>query len=180
VERRSQPRSEPAGSGRGPLHCYFSEDHDRLDGLLQRAIGGLGAIDLPPFDRFRAGLLRHIGMEEKVLFVAAREASGGHALAAAEQLRLEHGAIASLLVPPPTREIVAELLALLGPHNWAEEEPGGVYDACDEALGREAAERLIEQLRSFPEPPLKPYTDGPEVRKHIETNLALARRARLL
>jgi hypothetical protein len=28
----------------------------------------------------------------------------------------------------------------------------------------------------FPEPPLKPYNDGPAVWKHIEENLALARR----
>jgi hypothetical protein len=26
----------------GPLHRFFSEDHDRLDGLLQQAIGGDG------------------------------------------------------------------------------------------------------------------------------------------
>jgi hypothetical protein len=120
-------------------------------------------------------------MEENVLFVAAREARG-RPLKAAEQLRFEHGAIASLLVPTPTRSIVAELLALLGPHNLCEEETNGVYDLCDQALGRAPAERLVEALKSFPGPPLKPYADGPEVRSHshIETNMALARRARLL
>lgn len=53
---------------------------------------------------------------------------------------------------------------------------GGIYDACDEALGPAAAARLAEELESFPEPPLTPYNDGPEIRKHIEENLALARR----
>ena len=31
-------------------------------------------------------------------------------------------------------------------------------------------------LHRFPEPPLKPYNDSPEVQKHIEENLVLAQR----
>jgi hypothetical protein len=178
VARPSRPRPEPEDYGRGPLHRFFSRDHERLDAYLVRATEGPGPIDLEAFGAFRSGLLRHIGMEEKVLFVAAREARSGRPLDAAEQLRLEHGAIAALLVPTPTREVVAALRSLLGPHNRTEEEPGGVYDACDEALGRAAAERLVERLQSFPEPPLKPYADGVEVRRHIEANVARARRAR--
>lgn len=164
------PRAE-----KGPLHRFFAADHDRLDELLQRATAGSGPIELEPFERFRAGLLRHIGMEEKALFVAAREARGGRPLEVAEKLRVDHGAIVSLLVPTPTRALVAELLSVLGPHNRREEEPGGVYDACDRAVGRAAAERLVEELRSFPEPPTKPHVDGPEVMRHAEANLALSR-----
>jgi hypothetical protein len=48
----------------GPLHRFFSADHRRLDELLRRSLAGAGAIDLGPFGAFRAGLLRHIGMEE--------------------------------------------------------------------------------------------------------------------
>jgi len=160
----------------GPLYRYFSADHDRLDDLLRRATAGSGPIDLALFGRFRAGLLRHIGMEEKVLLVAAREASGGTPHPLAERLRVDHGAIASLLVPTPTRALVAQLVSVLAPHNRREEEPGGVYDACDRALGRAAGERLVEELRTFPEPPLKPWNDAPEVMKHIEVNLELSRR----
>lgn len=89
---------------------------------------------------------------------------------------MEHGAIAALLVPTPTRALVAELVSLLSPHNRLEEDPGGAYDACDEALGTAAAERLIAQLADFPEPPLKSYNDGPEAFEHIRHNLELARR----
>jgi hypothetical protein len=159
----------------GPLHRFFSADHRRLDGLLERSTAEPDRVDLAPFGEFRAGLLRHIGMEEKVLFVAAREARGGEPLELAARLRVDHGAIAALLVPTPTPAIVAELRSVLGPHNRREEE-GGVYDACDEALGPAGAERLAEELREFPEVPLKPYNDGPLVLKHIEENLALARR----
>lgn len=176
MARPARPRPPAAGAGRGPLHQLFSQDHDRLDALLQRAIAGEGPIDLEPFGRFRAGLLRHIGMEEKLLLPAARYARGGKPLEAAEQLRVEHGAIAALLVPTPTRALVALLVSLLAPHNRSEEDPGGVYDTCDDALGAAGAAWLIEELRSFPEPPLKPYADGPEVFRHIEVNFARAGR----
>jgi hypothetical protein len=79
-------------------------------------------------------------------------------------------------VPTPTRTLVAEILSVLGPHNGREEEPGGVYDACDQALGEAAAAQLVGELRDFPEPPLKPYNDAPAVMSHIAANLELARR----
>ena len=159
-----------------PLYRFFAADHRRLDGLLTRAVAGEGPVDREAFGAFRAGLLRHIGMEEKVLFAAAREAREGRPLAIAARLRVDHGAIAALLVPTPTRAIVAAIRSVLGPHNQREEEPGGAYDACDEALGPAAAARLVDELHAFPVPPLKPYNDGPEVVRHIEANLDLARR----
>jgi hypothetical protein len=158
------------------LHRFFSADHRRLDTLLKRSMAEPGRVDLAPFGEFRAGILRHIGMEEKVLFVAARRARGGEPLELAARLRVDHGAIAALLVPTPTPAIVADILSVLVPHNRREEEPGGVYDACDEALGPAEAERLAQELQAFPEPPLKPYNDSPEVTRHIEENLGLARR----
>jgi len=160
----------------GPLHRFFSADHRRLDELLRRSTAEPGRVDLAAFGEFRAGLLKHIGMEEKVLFVAAREARGGQPLPIAAGLRVDHGAIAALLVPTPTPAIVAEIRSVLVPHNHREEEPDGAYDACDAALGPAGAERLVEQLRSFPEVPLKPYNDGPQVMKHIAENLELSRR----
>lgn len=160
----------------GPLHRFFAADHRRLEALLGRALQGEGPVGLEAFSAFRAGLLRHIGMEEKALFAAAREARGGQPIELAARLRVEHGAIAALLVPTPTRAIVAELLSVLDPHNRVEEDPGGAYDACDEALGAAAAERLAAELADFPEPPTKPYNDAPEVFEHIRANLALARR----
>jgi hypothetical protein len=160
----------------GPLHRFFSADHRRLDGFLKRSVADPGRLDLALFGEFRAGILRHIGMEEKVLFVAARRARGGEPIGLAARLRVDHGAIAALLVPTPTPALVGEILSVLVPHNGREEEPGGVYDACDAALGPAGAERLAEELQAFPEPPLKPYNDGPGIQKHIEETLVLARR----
>jgi len=159
----------------GPLHRFFAADHRRLEELLKRSMSEPGRIDLGPFGEFRAGLLRHIGMEEKVLFKAARRARGAP-LELAAKLRVDHGAIAALLVPTPTRDVVAEILSVLGPHNRREEDPGGVYDACDDAVGPAEAERLVQHLWAFPEVPLKAYNDGPEVSKHIHLTVELSRR----
>jgi Hemerythrin HHE cation binding domain len=159
----------------GPLHRFFAADHRRLDALLQRSLSVPGQVDLVPFGEFRAGILKHIGMEEKVLFPAARHAREAP-LALAARLRVDHGAIAALLVPTPTPALVAEILSVLGPHNRREEEPGGIYDACDEAVGPAEAERLVQELRAFPEVPLKAYNDGPAILAHIQETLELSRR----
>jgi hypothetical protein len=160
----------------GPLHRFFSADHGRLDVLLRCSIADSGRVDLVPFGEFRAGILRHIGMEEKYLFVIAKAARGGRPLERAARLRVDHGAIAALLVPTPTPAIVNDLLSVLMPHNRREEEAGGVYELADEALGPSEAERLVAELETLPEPPLKPYNDGPGVAQHIEETLALSRR----
>ncbi len=146
--------------GTRSLADYFTADHRRLDAFLAQALEGEPAPDMEAFAAFRAGLLRHIGMEEKVLFRAAREARGGDALPLAARLRVDHGALALLLVPTPTRDLIAEILTILRPHNHVEEEPGGMYDACDALLHDRAAE-LLETLRAFPVPPLNPHYDGP-------------------
>ncbi len=160
---------------KGPLHRFFDADHRRLDALLRRALSEPGRIDPGPFAEFRSGLLRHIGMEEKVLFAAAKRAARDP-LPIFAKLRIDHGAIASLLVPTPTPGIVAYLLSVLGPHNRREEDPGGVYDICDRAIGATGAERLVEELASFPAPPMKEHNDAPVVHDHIRINLELSRR----
>lgn len=106
---------------KGPLHRFFVADHRRLDGLLRNSIAESGRIDLRQFGEFRSGILKHIGMEEKVLFLAARRARG-EPLPIVARLRLDHSAIAALLVPTPTPAIVAQILSVLVPHNRREEE----------------------------------------------------------
>lgn len=161
----------------GPLFRFFADDHRRLDEILRRAGTPRGRVDAALFEQFRGGLLRHIGMEEKLLLPAARAARGGAALAVARLLRTDHGAIAALLVPTPTPEVLERILSVLGPHNALEEEPDGLYETCDRLLADEAA-ALLEKLRAFPEVPMAPHQDSPLVEKHIAETLALARKAR--
>lgn len=155
----------------GPIATFLVEDHVRLDALLRRAIARPGEVDGAPWAELRAGLLRHIGMEEKILLPAARRAQGGTPLGTAAQLRRDHAALVALLVPTPTPEIVRAISGILETHNAIEEGPGGVYDTCDALLGAEA-EAIVDQLRAAPEVPVMPHFDGPRAHEHIRELLA--------
>ena len=61
----------------GPLTSYLVGDHTRLDGLLRRAMTAGGAVDRAASAEFRAGLLQHISLEEKILLPAAQRRQGG-------------------------------------------------------------------------------------------------------
>jgi hypothetical protein len=142
----------------GPIEIFMTADHVRLDGLLARADRDDG-IHAGAYAEFRKGLLRHIAMEEKVLLPFAR-AKAGAPLAMARALRADHGQIASLLVPTPTRAICERLRARLVQHNALEEGEHGLYAACDALAGAEAAQ-VVTRLREQPEVPVAPHYDGP-------------------
>ena len=156
----------------GEIHRFLSDDHARLDALLERAGANPTAIDLSAYAEFRAGLLKHIGMEEKVLLPAAQKQRGGEALPAAAKLRLDHGALAALLVPPPTASIVAAIRTILKAHNPIEEDPGGIYEQCEGLAGAEA-DQILRQLQRYPEVKVLPHVDSPFVME--ATRRALAR-----
>lgn len=155
-----------------PITAYLRADHARLEGLLAAASGSRD-VEREAFDAFRAGLLRHIGIEEKVLLPAARAARGGEPLPLARRLRVDHGAIASLLVPTPTLDLVRELRSILEPHDLLEEQPGGVYDQC-EALLAPDAEGIAARMRGYPPVKVAAYADGPRVVRTAEEALRLS------
>jgi hypothetical protein len=140
-----------------PILEYLAADHDRLDRLLAEATRTSGRIEPEPFAAFRRGLLRHIGIEEKILFSAARKARGEPVRDFA-RLRADHARLTALLVPTPTEAIVAELFTILGPHNEIEEREGGTYAECVEAIGDEA-DAILARIRAQPEPPVRPHYD---------------------
>jgi hypothetical protein len=70
-----------------------------------------------------AGLLKHIAMEEKILLPAAQKLRAGEPLPVAPKLRLDHGALAALLVPTPTRPVMAAIQAILRVHNPSKKTP---------------------------------------------------------
>lgn len=156
----------------GPIFRFLHEDHQRLEALLQRAAASPDRIDGSAYEEFRAGLLKHIGMEEKILLPAAQRGRGGEPLPEAAQLRLDHGAIAALLVPSPTPGIIALLRTILARHNQIEESPGGVYEQCEQLAGAEGDE-ILARLGAAPPPPLNPHVNSPLV--FAATRRALAR-----
>jgi hypothetical protein len=157
----------------GPLTAFLAEDHRRLDALLQQAIADPHQIDQALYDQFRAGLLRHIGMEEKILLPAAQRLRGGEPLSVAAKLRLDHGALAALLMPTSTVAIIATIQHILKGHNALEESPGGLYEQCDE-LAQAEGQDLLAKLRAAPEVKVMAHNDSPAVMATVRRALERA------
>jgi hypothetical protein len=146
----------------GVVYQYLADDHDRLDRLLRRAVTTAGVIDMEPYAELRKGLLRHIAIEEKIVFPAIARLQGGRQAAVAGRLRLDHGALVALLVPPPSLSIVLTIRSILQVHNTLEEQEGGLYELLEQLAGAET-ERLAGQLKSAPEVPVLPHNERPEI-----------------
>ena len=155
------------------IATFLADDHAALDALLARAVRAVGAVDLEAYGEFRARLLRHIAIEEKILFPAIKEARSGEPHPDWKRLRIDHGAITSLLVPPPTPALVRELRSILEPHNAVEEGPGALYDSADALLARDAA-MLVERMRAYPPVKVAPHRDGPRVLRRAEDALRVS------
>jgi len=151
---------------------YLTEDHQRLDQLLHAAIADEQRFDRDAFEELRAGLLRHIGIEEKLVLPHARR-KNGEPLAIARALRIEHAALASLLVPTPDHALVRQIAALLQQHNEKEEGPNGLYAQCA-SLGMDD---LTEEVLAARPPPLAKHFDGAGVHRTATAALAAAEQA---
>jgi len=146
----------------GVLYQYLAGDHARLDGLLQCAVAAPGVIDPEFYAEFRKGLLRHIALEEKIVLPAIARSQGGRQPAIAERLRLDHGALVALLVPPPSPSIVLTIRSILQVHNALEEQEGGLYQLFEQLAGADT-ERLVGQLKSAPDVPVLPHNERPGI-----------------
>jgi hypothetical protein len=161
----------------GAISGFLTEDHRRLEQLLDLAGGRAGEIDSVPYEEFRAGLLRHIGMEEKILFPAIQRAQQDRAdsqvVPSLVQLRLEHGALAALLMPSPTPAVLATIREILRRHDEIEESAGGPYEVGDSLLGKEAG-RTLAALRAAPAVNVMPHSDSQAVAATLHRALARA------
>ena len=146
----------------GVLYRYMSEDHDRLDALLESATARPDVIDMDPYSEFRKGLLRHISMEEKIVLPAITRWQGGTKAAIAERLRLDHSAIVSLLVPPPMSSIILTLRSILAVHNPLEEQKDGLYELLEGLAGPET-ETMLGELRAAPLVPVVPHNPQADI-----------------
>ncbi|MFZ1978391.1 MAG: hypothetical protein WAV76_10600 [Bacteroidota bacterium] len=104
-------------------------------------------------------MLKHIGLEEKILIPALHNSQESIAYPLAAPLRLEHGAIASLLVLPPSAIVKNVLLGILQHHNKREETEKGLYTDCD-CLLPDAVETMMEKVYHYPDVPVMPYNDS--------------------
>ena len=136
---------------------YLEDDHRRMERFLNN--------DYP---QFRGALLRHIGMEEKILFPAIRGVPG------LEQLHLDHGALAALLVPTPTPEILNAIRSILERHNLLEEGPNGIYRQIEKLATPEDASRILAKLQSAPPVAMNPHVDNATAMASMHAALARA------
>lgn len=148
------------GMGASRITDYLTLDHERLHALLHAAMEG-GLFFPEPFAAFRGGLLRHIAIEEKVLFPAARRAQGGQPLSRAQELRVEHAALTSLLVPTPDVQLCAEIASLLAAHDAKEEGPDGIYEECEALFSPEETKALAETAENYRAVRVAPHLDRP-------------------
>lgn len=156
-----------------PIYHFFTKDHRRIDELLDKATRDPDNVQMEYYHRFRSGLLTHIKMEEKILFPAAQKANGNIPLPIAAKLRLDHGALTALMTVPPTPAVIKVLRYILDKHDLAEEEPGGMYDAC-EALTHDQTQTLLEQLAKVTEVPVHPVNTLPSVLEAVKRSVARA------
>lgn len=157
----------------GAIGEFLRDDHRRLEALFRAALADPDRFEHDSYTQFRAGLLRHIGMEEKILLPAIQQWRGGTPWPLAAKLRLDHGAIVSLLVPPPTPAIIATLRMVLERHNQLEEESDGLY-AVGDGLAGMASEEFVAKLKAAPAVSVMPYSDTEAVRTTMRRALERA------
>ncbi len=141
------------------LYDFFTNDHRRIEKIFEEATENKDHIDLEKYHQFRIGLLTHIKMEEKILFVAAQQANGGKPLPLQAKLRLDHGALTSLMVCVPTPEVLPVVNYILEKHDVLEEQAGGMYEAC-EKLTENETEKILEALKKVTPVPVHPFNEA--------------------
>lgn len=132
----------PSSDPKSELRTWLAREHEEINALALDARAPEG-IDFEAFDRFRARLLRHICIEERLLFPMGEVGNGGQLATAINELRIDHAALASLLVPTPDHVLAQEIAGLLELHNELEERSGGIYDQCMALLDDETAEAIL-------------------------------------
>ena len=157
----------------GPIYKFFTNDHRRIEQLLDKATEKPGEIAMEYYSQFRTGLLTHIKMEENVLFVAAQKARGGMPLPIVAALRLDHGALTALMVPMPSTPIIKALRYILEKHDILEEKTGGMYDEC-ESLDKIEVDGLLATLHNTTPVPVHPHNNSPQILEATKRALARA------
>ena len=129
------------------------------------------------YDQFRAGLLRHIAMEEKVLFADTRVRRGGAPLPIVARLHADHAALASLLVPTPTPDLLRSVRDILAEHNPLEEREHGLYEECEQLAAEDVGE-VFARMLAIPPVRVSAHVDEPRIHEHIARMLAARAKSR--
>jgi iron-sulfur cluster repair protein YtfE (RIC family) len=142
---------------------YLQADHRQLDGIMEACKAAAASGDLPTaaarFAEFREGLLRHIRIEEEMVFPAFEGASGLGEGGPTAVMRYEHAEIQRLLgltaeilvgAAPDAAELESlrsALVALLHEHNVKEERI--LYPMTDRMLPPPQRLDLVRKIQEF-------------------------------
>lgn len=146
------------------VSTYLQSDHRRLDALLDECRRLVEAGDMTRaaglFDQFQEGLVRHIRIEEDLLFPEFEKAAGmGRDSGPTGVMLSEHVEIQRLMeeihealaATPPAREafepLRSALLALLSEHNTKEERI--LYPMSDRMIDPERLAGLLRDMKDF-------------------------------
>jgi enoyl-CoA hydratase/carnithine racemase len=149
----------------GPIADYLTTDHRRLEALLDEAAPLTPGACLSAYEAFRAGLLKHIAMEERILLPVAKQVLG-HVHPVRERLSIDHSLLATLLIPTPTPAILAEMRQILEAHNALEEGDDAFYQHVEQ-LAPDRVEAIVVELRGFRQPTVAQHVDSERVWAHI-------------
>ena len=149
----------------GSVMEYLEADHRRLDAILSRTQGRVAAGDMSgaarEFAPFHDGLLRHIRIEEDLVFPDFEEATGmagGRGPTAV--MRLEHAEIQRLLALMKTHlespaststdfeSLRTALVGVLSAHNMKEEQI--LYPMTDREVPPARLQELMRKIRDTP------------------------------
>jgi iron-sulfur cluster repair protein YtfE (RIC family) len=151
-------------TSKGSVTDYLSSDHRRLDGLMQscRELVEKGVMNEAAgvFAEFRAGLKRHVKIEEGLVFPVFESSTGlTRSAGPTGVMRHEHEEILRLLdlikdlfesaspTPSEFSSLRSALAALLQAHNDKEERI--LYPMTDRAASPEALRELVEKMKAF-------------------------------
>jgi regulator of cell morphogenesis and NO signaling len=152
-------RTAVAGAGRRVTEA-LERDHDRLDGLLQRAMKALRVghdeAARAAYNAFRRGLCRHIRFEEELLFPVFEMRTGLPHGGPTSVLRAEHRQIEALLgeigraleeAPSTVEDLCRALRDALADHNRKEELI--LYPGTDRLLTEAQSDALVARIQSY-------------------------------
>ncbi len=147
--------------GVGIVQHDLAEDQARLNscsGSLANRI----ELTTRPIANSARGFSGTLRWRKRCCFLLFNDCEAAPPLLLTDKLRLDHGALGTLIMPTPTRAIIKLLQTILDAHNALEESSEGVYAQCEKVAGVEI-EDLLSRLQAVPSVSVAAYSDSPAV-----------------
>lgn len=141
---------------------FLRRDHDQLDGVFREFQKGKEEKDFVKargyFIRFKCGLLRHMELEEEILFSFYEKRSGKHEMGLTSTMRQEHRRLRGMIntifakieeTNFATQKEEEELFSFLASHSVHEE--SALYPAIDIVTNEEEKKEIFSRMKKFSE-----------------------------